>query len=138
MELSKSPPLAAVQAQLREVREVLAHFHHITLALLFGSVTTGHARSDSDLNIAVSAPSPLGITRQVALTQALAEKTGRPVDMATAPEPLLGQIAPNGQCILGGDNSYARLIQRHLIEKADFMPYKSQVLAEKRMAWISK
>ena len=141
MELSKSPPLAAVQAQLREVREVLAHIHHITLALLFGSVTAGHARSDSDLNIAVSAPSPLGITQQVALTQALAEKTGRPIDLidlATAPEPLLGQIVQNGQRILGDDNSYARLIQRHLIEQADFMPYRNRVLAERRMAWIGK
>ena len=44
----------------------------------------------------------------------------------------------NGQRILGSDNSYARLIQRHLIEQADFIPYRNRVLAERRMTWIGQ
>lgn len=44
----------------------------------------------------------------------------------------------NGQRILGSDNSYARLIQRHLIEQADFISYRNRVLAERRMTWIGK
>ena len=47
-------------------------------------------------------------------------------------------LFPNGQRILGSDNSYARLIQRHLIEQADFIPYRNRVLAERRMTWIGK
>ena len=44
----------------------------------------------------------------------------------------------NGQRILGSDNSYARLIQHHVSEQADFMPHRNRVLAERRMAWIGK
>lgn len=138
MPAPETPPLPTVLAALREV---LAHFPHITLALLFGSVAAGRARADSDLDIAVLAQRPLAVTEHIALTQALAEQTGRPIDLidlATAPEPLLGQIVQNGQRILGSDNSYARPIQRHLIEQADFMPYRNRVLAERRMAWIGK
>ena len=138
MQNTESSFLASVQAQMRTV---LADFPDITLALLFSSVASGRARSDSDLDIAVLARHPLGVAPHIALTQALAEKTGRPIDLidlATAPEPLLGQIVQNGQRILGDDNSYARLIQRHLIEQADFMPYRNRVLAERRMAWIGK
>lgn len=73
------------------------------------------------------------------LTQALAEQTGRPVDLvdlATVTEPLLGQVVQHGRRLLGSDTQFAQLISRHLIEQADFMPYRNRVLAERRMAWI--
>lgn len=75
----------------------------------------------------------------MALTQALAEQTGRPVDLvdlATVTEPLLGQVVQHGRRLLGSDTQFAQLISRHLIEQADFMPYRNRVLAERRMAWI--
>lgn len=134
----ETPPLPTVLAALREV---LAQIPDITLALLFGSLAAGRALSDSDLDISVRAQHPWTIAEQIALTQALAGQTGRAIDLidlATAPEPLLGQIVQTGRRIAGSDNTYARLIQRHLIEQADFMPYRNRVLAERRMAWISK
>lgn len=60
------------------------------------------------------------------------------IDLATAPEPPQGKIVQTGRCIVGSDNNYARLIQRHLIEQADFMPYRSRLPAERRMAWIGQ
>lgn len=75
----------------------------------------------------------------MALTQALAEQTGRPVDLvdlAAVTEPLLGQVVQHGRRLLGSDTQFAQLISRHLIEQADFMPYRNRVLAERRMAWI--
>ena len=129
---------AEIQAQLRGV---LAQFPGITLALLFGSVAAGRARADSDLDLAVAAQRPLAASEKMALTQALAEETGRPVDLidlATVTEPLLGQVVRHGKRLLGSDTQFAQLISRHLIEQADFMPYRNRVLAERRMAWIGK
>lgn len=136
--LAAHPEPPAVKAQLREVLE---RFPQITLGVLFGSVAAGRARADSDLDLAVSAHRPLTVAEKIALTQALAEKTGRPIDLidlATVAEPLLGQIVQHGTRIVGSDGLFANLISRHLIEQADFMPYRARVLAERRKAWIGK
>jgi hypothetical protein len=53
-------------------------------------------------------------------------------------EPLLGQIVRHGRRIVGSDTMYGELISRHLFEQADFMPYRTRLLAERRMAWIGK
>jgi predicted nucleotidyltransferase len=124
-----------------QLREVLMNFPCISLAVLFGSVAAGQPRSDSDLDIAVAADHPLTLAEKMAMIQALAEKTGRPIDLidlATVSEPLLGQIVQHGRRLLGSDTLYGNLINRHLIEHADFMPYRNRVLAERRMTWIGK
>lgn len=120
---------------------VLARFPSIKLAVLFGSVAAGQARADSDLDLAVSSHRALSVAEKIALTQALAEATGRPIDLidlATVAEPLLGQIVQHGTRIWGSDTLYANLISRHLVEQADFMPYQTRVLAERRTAWIGR
>ncbi|MDO8845687.1 nucleotidyltransferase domain-containing protein [Methylicorpusculum sp.] len=123
------------------VQKVLTNFGGITLAILFGSVVTGRQRTDSDLDIAVAMQHPLSADEKMALIQALAEVTGRPVDLidlTTAPEPLLGQIVLHGRRILGNDTLFGNLISRHLIEQADFMPYRNRILSERRKAWLGK
>ena len=70
-----------------------------------------------------------------------AERTGRPVDLIdlkVVAEPLLGQIVRHGRRLLGSDSAYGQLISRHLFEQADFMPYRSRVLAERWAAWTGK
>jgi len=72
---------------------------------------------------------------------ALAESTGRPIDLIdlkAVAEPLLGQIVRHGRRLMGSDGAYGRLISQHLFEQADFMPYRNRVLAERRAAWIGK
>jgi EPS-associated MarR family transcriptional regulator len=135
----------AVTAQSRQIdvdlREVFARFPDITLALLFGSVASGFSREESDLDIAVAAGSPLSAEEKMVLINALAEKTGRPVDLIdlrVAAEPLLGQVLRHGRRILGSDTLFGELISRHVIEQADFLPYRTRLLAERRMAWIGK
>jgi predicted nucleotidyltransferase len=128
----------SIDAQLREV---LAHFPKITLAVLFGSVASGRQRVDSDLDLAVAAKQVLTVDEKIRLVGALAERTGRPIDLIDlhgVSEPLLGQIVRHGRRVLGSDTLYGKLISRHLFEQADFMPYKSRLLAERRMAWIGK
>ena len=124
-----------------QLTDVLAHFPQITIAVIFGSVASGYARANSDLDIAVAAKQALTADEKIALVSALAERTGRPVDLVDlhgVPEPLLGQIVRHGRRLLGSDTLYGALISRHLIEQADFMPYRSRVLAERRAAWIGK
>jgi predicted nucleotidyltransferase len=129
------PPIDA------QLKEVFTHFPKITLAVLFGSVALGCQRANSDLDIAVAAEQVLTADEKIALIGALAEQTGRPIDLidlSVVSEPLLGQIVRHGRRVLGSDTLYGRLISRHLFEQADFMPYRTRLLAERRMAWIGK
>ena len=131
----------AIQPIDTQIATVLRRFPQICLAVLFGSMALGRQGQDSDLDIAVSAPQALTANERVAIISALAEQTGRSIDLidlSAAPEPLLGQIVRHGRRILGGDTLYGNLISRHLFEQADFMPYRSRLLAERRQAWIGK
>lgn len=128
----------SIDAQLKEV---LAHFPKIVLAVLFGSVALGRQRVDSDLDIAVAAGHPLTTDEKLSMISLLAERTGRPIDLidlTVVAEPLLGQIVRHGRRVLGSDTLYGNLISRHLFEQADFMPYRTRLLAERRLAWIGK
>lgn len=129
-------------ARVREsVREALSCFPDIDLAVLFGSLSTGRARADSDVDLAVGARRPLSATEMLRITQAVAARTGRPVDLidlANVPEPLLGQIVTQGQRVQGSAAEFARLINRHLVEQADFMPLRDRILTERRVAWIGR
>ena len=124
-----------------QLRDVLAGFPTVVLAVLFGSIALGRQRSDSDLDIAVAAHRALTAAEKIAITEALAERTGRPVDLVdlkVVAEPLLGQIVRHGRRLLGSDSAYGQLISRHLFEQADFMPYRARVLADRRAAWTGK
>ena len=108
---------------------------------MFGSVAKGHQRTDSDLDIAVAAKQALTVDETMAIIAALAEQTGRPIDLIdlkVVAGPLLGQIVRHGRRLLGSDAEYGRLLSRHVFEQADFMPYRNRVLAERRAAWIGK
>jgi len=124
-----------------QLRALLAGYPQLELALLFGSLAQDRHRTGSDIDIAVAAHRALTATEKIALVEALAERTGRPVDLVdlkVVAEPLLGQILRHGRRLLGSDRAYGQLISRHLFDQADFMPYRARVLAERRAAWIGK
>lgn len=123
------------------LKETLEQFPQVSLAMLFGSAASGRQQPNSDLDIAVATDRPLTANERIAIISALAERTGRPVDLVDlngVAEPLLGQVVRHGRRILGSDALYGELINRHLIEQADFMPYRTRLLAERRLAWIGK
>ena len=125
----------------KQLQEVLTGFPDLVLALVFGSVAKGCQRIDSDLDIAVAAKQALTVDEKMAIIAALAEQTGRPIDLIdlkVVAGPLLGQIVRHGRRLLGSDAEYGRLLSRHVFEQADFMPYRNRVLAERRAAWIGK
>lgn len=128
----------AIDAQ---IKEVLQNFSQLNLVVLFGSIASGRQRLDSDLDIAVASRQPLTAQEKIAMISALAACTGRSVDLVdlkVVAEPLLGQILQHGRRIMGSDTLYGELISRHLFEQADFMPYRSRLLAERRLAWIGR
>ena len=113
----------------------------IRLVILFGSLAAGRERADSDLDLAIDAGHRLTAEEKLALMNKLAEQTGRPVDLVdlhAVGEPLLGQILRHGKRLLGGETCYADLIRRHLFDQADYLPYRTRILAERRRAWIGK
>ncbi len=121
------------------LKQVLSNHPAILLALLFGSIAKGNANPESDIDLAVAANHPLTVNEKMQLIAELAQITGRPVDLVdltTAGEPLLGQIIAHGKKIVRDDALYAEMINRHLLNQADFMPYKRRILEERRRKWI--
>lgn len=113
----------------------------VQLVILFGSVAAGRAHVGSDIDVAVDIGHRLSSNEKMALISAIAEATGRSVDLVdlrAVGEPLLGQILAGGKRISGSDERYARLISRHLFDEADFLPYRNRILAERRRRWIGK
>jgi predicted nucleotidyltransferase len=126
-------------SEIGRIRVVLQHHAELELAILFGSLARDAARPHSDVDLAVSAGSPLSADARIALIDEIASATGRPVDLVDltqAGEPLLGQILTTGVRLMGSDETHARFLTRHLIEQADFLPYRDRILAERRRAWI--
>ena len=123
------------------VKKVLARFATIDLAIIFGSVAKNQAGAESDLDIAINTQTPLSVKEKIEIISALAEATGRPIDLVDlreVGEPLLGQIVQHGQMIIGSPTQKAALLSKHLIDAADFSPYQTRILAERRNAWINK
>ena len=125
----------------KRIQHVLAQHGGIRLAILFGSLATGRATPESDLDLAVLMDAPLSAETKMALIGDLSQAMGRPVDLIdlrVTGESILGQILKYGVRLLGNDTDYAELIKRHLFDEADFMPYRRRILAERRQVWIGK
>lgn len=129
----------AARLDEQQVRETLARHPELELAILFGSRAAGSARRDSDIDLAVSVGRPLSANERMALLAEVAVATGQSVDLidlTRTGEPLLGQILKCGKRLVGDADAYARLLTRHLLDQADFLPYRQRILAERRKAWI--
>ena len=123
------------------LKKILARFATIDLAIVFGSVAKNQAGAESDLDIAINTQTPLSVKEKIEIISALAEATGRPIDLVDlreVGEPLLGQIVQHGQMIIGSPTQKAALLSKHLMDAADFSPYQTRILAERRNAWINK
>ena len=122
--------------------EALAGFPDLRIAILFGSLARGEARLGSDIDLAVLAGDPLSSATICDIVGAVAEATGRPVDLVDLTrtgEPLLGEILRHGRFVLESDpEARADLVRRHIFESTDFLPYRRRVLAERRRAWLSR
>lgn len=124
-----------------DIATLFAREPGIRLALIFGSLAKGRARSDSDVDVAVAADRPLDIGTKMRLIEQLAVLTGRPIDLVdlqVAEGLILHQILVEGKLLLCRDHSlYARLMQRMIFDQEDTMRYHRRILAVRRNTWIS-
>ncbi|MNF79008.1 Nucleotidyltransferase domain protein [compost metagenome] len=124
---------------IEAVEAALAQHPDVRLAYVFGSVASGRARPDSDVDVAVLMAAPLNAQSKIRLISDIASSTGRPVDLIDlvgVGEPLLGQILRHGVRIRGDAALHAQWVTRHIFNNEDFMPYVERMLAERRQAWI--
>ena len=126
---------------IEALQDALARHPELELAIVFGSVGVGAERADSDVDLAVQAAHPLDAGHKMALVGDFAAATGRAVDLVdlqTVGEPLLGQILTHGRRLRGSDEAHGRLLSRHLVDAADFLPYAQRIVDERRRAWIGR
>ena len=123
------------------IRERVAADPSVSLALVFGSLASGRARPESDLDLAVAGPQPLTAGQKILLIADLALLSGRPVDLVdlrTAGSVLLDEVLRHGRFLYLEDrNLYAELIKRRVFDHADWLPYRDRILAERRRRWIN-
>jgi len=112
----------------------------IRLAILFGSLATGKAHQESDIDIAIEKTHPLSAEEKIELISQLVLITGRAVDLvdlSVVGEPVLGQILKYGKRLMGADTSFAEIAIKHLSAQADFVPYVMRTLKERRQKWLA-
>lgn len=129
-----SPVIAVLQ-------DALTRLPGLELAIVFGSVARAAEHPGSDVDLAIQTAAPLDTRLKMMLVAELADATGRAIDLIdlrTVGEPLLGQILSRGRRLLGSDEAFARLLSRHLIDAADFLPYAERIVDERRRAWIGR
>ena len=128
-------------AHVTAIRQALLSLPDLQLAVVFGSFADGRQSPHSDLDIAVALNQTMSVAQHIDTIGNLAVATGRPIDLIdlrSAGEALLGQIMQYGVRILGSDVLHAQFMTRHIMNAADFMPYQTRILKERRQAWISK
>lgn len=126
--------MPAIEEQLTQF---LSRYSRLKLAILFGSLAEGRATADSDIDLGVLFDTPLSSNFKLEIVEAMGAEFGRPVDIVDlyyAPEPVTGQVF-KGKRLLGEDTVYARLLTKHLLNTADFLPLRERILAERRGAW---
>jgi len=122
----------------KQLARFLSRYAELKLAILFGSQAMGTASGDSDIDLALLSDAPISSIKKLQLVEQIGAKFGRPVDIVDlffAAEPVLGQVF-KGKRLLGDDVTYARLLTKHLINTADFVPLQKRILTERRNAWI--
>ncbi len=124
----------------QDIIDLVAAQPGIKLAILFGSLSRGQGRVDSDLDMAIAESQALTAAKKKDLIGKLAQITGRPVDLIdlqTASGTILKQILTTGRLIYCMDRTlYAEIIKKMLFDQADLMPYRDRILTERRRAWI--
>ena len=125
--------------ELSKLTDFVQQNPDIKLAIVFGSVSRGTARTDSDLDIALKMRVPISATKKLELMEALCALNGRTIDLidlSTVGEPLLGQIIKYGSLLKGSNTEMAMLALKNVYANEDFLPYIKRTLQQRREKWM--
>ncbi|MEX1198746.1 MAG: nucleotidyltransferase domain-containing protein [Pseudohongiellaceae bacterium] len=109
--------------------------------VLFGSLATGHARPDSDADVAVQSDRTLTAGQRMRIIESLTLLLDRPVDLvdlSVVGQPLLDRISTEGIRIRGTDQHWGGLLFRNVMDREDFLPMQQRILANRRDQWLNK
>ena len=119
----------------------LSAWPELELVMLYGSIAKGSARQDSDIDVAVLAPSPLSPDARLAMAAALTRAVGRPaevLDLSTAHGTILAEVLTDGLRLhMTSQAAYEGLLRRLVYEEADFMPLYRRLLRERRESFLN-
>ena len=124
----------------RLLRETLADWPGLDVALLFGSLADQTADSGSDLDLAVKMSGTLTPEQKMALIRHLSGVFGRPIDLVDIRrigQPLLGEIADKGVLVKGTRSDLGDIYFRSIMMQEDFGPFQQRILAGRRKRWLS-
>jgi len=132
---------AKENATLQAVRALLPALvaQGVSTVIVFGSAARNALHFDSDLDIAVQLAQPLCSAKRQELIELLTLATGRAIDLIdlrTVGEPLRGQILHTGIRLHGSTEDYASIMQKHVYDMEDFMPYVARLHQERQKAWL--
>ena len=125
---------------LNAIRKALEGLPFVQVALVFGSIAEGRENPESDVDLGVASDRPLTSSQRMQVIEAVASKTGRPVDVVdllSAGGPILQQAITKGKKIVCHDDAiYARALVRMWFDQSDWMPIYRRILEERRRKWI--
>lgn len=126
----------------KAIKNLLADFPDIKLAILYGSFQKNNENYKSDVDLAVAADKILDSEIKMRLIEKLSSVTGRPIDLVDLQSThgtLLKNILTEGSIIYRIDNTlYANILKRMLFNDADMMPYYYRTIKEQRERWLNK
>jgi len=130
---------AAIKETDKTLQSFLQQRPDIIQAILFGSLASGNERFESDVDLAIQLDHVMTADEKQNFIEDIALITGRAVDLIdlkTVGQALLGQILQYGKRLVGDDVIFANLLNKYVLDEADFEPYRQRILDERRQAWI--
>lgn len=126
--------------EIAAVRDVLASNEAIEIGLVFGSFAQGSETARSDIDVGVAASQPLTANQRLGLLDALAETTGRTVDLIDlrrAGPLLLTQALTKGTYLIRRrPATLAELMIKMWNLNADYMPLVQRIQATRRERFL--
>ena len=112
----------------------------LRVAIVFGSVASGEAEFDSDVDVAVMMARRMSGERRIALLQLIEAATGRPVDLVDlrdAGVAVMRAALNDGRVLVCRDSRDLDMLRSKMVTDAeDFLPGLERLLAERRRTWI--
>lgn len=125
---------------IRTLTQHLEREADLRVAIVFGSVASGEAGFDSDVDVAVMMERRMSAERRLALLQLIEAATGRPVDLVDlrdAGVAVMRAALNEGRVLVCRDPRDLDMLRSKMVTDAeDFLPGLERLLAERRRKWI--